>query len=84
MIIEKTYRNDDNLFRVLIKKDDTYYLIEEFIISGTFYHNYCIYEDIYFKNNLEGFMDEKNENERYWVNSFATIEECIEYLEGEV
>ena len=64
---------------ILVKKNDRYFLIEKYIIAGTCYQNYAIYEDIY--NDLEHFIEEDN-NDKYEFNvGLTSLEQCFKIIQ---
>lgn len=70
---------EDN--RTLIKKGNHYYLVEKHIIRGTFCECYAIYQDIYYFNDLEGFIGADSDDNYCLSSDFTNLEKAIKYIQ---
>lgn len=68
--------------KILVKHNNTNYLIEKDLISGTFIENYFVFTDLYHYNNLEGFIN-SDENDRYFYNEYADLESALKDIQEE-
>lgn len=59
---------------ILVEKEQEFYLIDKFRISGTLIDNYGVYKDIY--GDLEFFKNGDN-NEKYYCGDYATLEQAL-------
>ncbi len=60
--------------KILVEKDNEFYLISKFRISGTLIDNYAVYKDIY--NDLEIFKNGDDE-EKYYCGDYSTLEQTL-------
>ena len=64
---------------IIIEKDDTYYLIKKFRISGTFIDNYAVYSD--YNNDIDYLKNAEEEELRYETET-ATLEEALLFIKN--
>ena len=64
---------------IIVEKNDTYYLIRRFTISGTFIDNYAIYSD--YNNDIEYLKNAEEEDLRYETKT-ATLEEALLFIKN--
>ena len=64
---------------IIIEKNDTYYLIKKFRISGTFIDNYAIYSDY---NNDIDYLKNAEEEELCYETETATLEEALLFIKN--
>ena len=64
---------------IIIEKNDTYYLIKKFRISGTFIDNYAIYSD--YNNDIDYLKNAEEEELRYETET-ATLEEALLFIKN--
>lgn len=65
---------------IIIEKNNTYYLIKKFRISGTFIDNYAIYSD--YNNDIDYLKNAEEEELRYETET-ATLEEALLFINYE-
>ena len=63
---------------IIIEKNDTYYLIKKFRISGTFIDNYAIYSD--YNNDIDYLKNA--EEELCYETETATLEEALLFIKN--
>lgn len=62
---------------IIVEKNDTYYLIKKYMITGTFIENYAIYTD--YNNNIDYLKNADTEELCYEIGT-ATLEEALLHI----
>lgn len=89
MEILKLWENEDEDKRVLVKKGENHFLIQEYTIGGTFYKNWYVYED--YNNDIDFLISEDTSefdlmskgNYKTLFDALKDIEENDEEYRGE-